>query len=663
MFTRLIRKGSLVFWLVVSAAGLALTLSPTAFAFKVLLGPAIIGAGISGLLAEFTFSFDRREDDFDLQVQHQQYVNLEDQVGQVDGLVKKTKIVVVNQMFKLGVDLYQVRFLDEDQAQGFRTEAKELADILKLTDPVGQFLSNPFLRPKRGLPREGQDPFSDLKQAVKLRYPQDALHALMAGADVGTILHTAGGLVDKGYRDTAAQILNDAIKLLYLLPEVYRNLAQAIRELEEGDYKPNYLAGYLTLFTFYLTYRMTGENSSVVPLFESRVSLTEPATIDAIKGLLAQLSGQAVDKSVSASQPEISSTEAAQKPAAVYPLRIRVVSALGHHSKRKSLFQYTREDWKTLFRFVRKWSLAFWFAVAAAGLVLAIVPVTFAVKVLMSSAIVGAGIAGLLSEFTYSFDRRDADSELKKRRRQYIGLKDHIGRVDELLRRADIVSINQMFMLGKDLSWVRYGKANQVESFKVEARDIADFIGFSGPVEIFLESPYLRPVENPPPDGQDPMPGLRNAVTLRYAQEGLAAFMAGSTLGAVLNLGLPEGKFPPEAVSIFKKAVGLLYLPPEASDNMLRAIQELESGASKPRDFLWYLVLFSIYLTYRMTGDSDYVVPLFETRASLAEPSTVAQVEQLMKQIAAGGPPGTREPSSSPGNATSDSRQSESAPE
>ena len=231
------------------------------------------------------------------------------------------------------------------------------------------------------------------------------------------------------------------------------------------------------------------------------------------------------------------------------------------------------------------------------------------------------------------------------------------------MSQARPLSARPLFMLGKDLSWVRYGKADQVESFKVEARDIADFIGFSGPVEIFLESPYLRPVENPPPDGGDPMPGLRNAVTLRYAQEGLAAFMAGSTLGAVLNLGLPGGKFPPEAVSIFKKAIGLLYLPPEASDNMLRAIKELESGASKPRDFLWYLVLFSMYLTYRMTGDSDYVVPLFETRASLAEPSTVAQVKQLMKQIAAGGPPGTREPSSSPGNATSDSRQSESAPE
>jgi hypothetical protein len=621
---RLVRKGSLAFWLLVSVAGLALTVSPTAFAFTVLLGPAVIGAGISGLLAEFTFSFDRREDDFDLQVQHQQYVNLEGRVGQVDGLVKKTKIVVVNQMFKLGVDLYQVRFLDEDQAEGFRTEAEDLADILKLTNPVGEFLSSPLLRLKEGLPGDGKDPFPDLKRAVTLRYPQDALHALMAGSDVGTIMHTAGGLSDKGYRETAVQILKDAIKLLYLLPEVYRNLARAIRELEEERYQPNYIAGYLTLFIFYLTYRMTGENPDVVPLFESRVSLTEPATIAAIKQNLAQLSGQSADASESASQPEISSTE-------------RTDSARGHHVKHKSLLRYTREEWKTLFSFVRKSSLAFWFAVSAVGLVLAVVPVNFAVKVLMSSAIVGAGIAGLLSEFTYSFDRRDSDSELKKRQRHYLGLKDHIGRVDELLRGADIVAINQMFMLGMDLSWVRFGQADQVESFEAEAKDIADFVGLSGPVGIFLQSPYLRLAENPPPPGgQDPMTGLMNAVGLRYAKEGLAAFRAGSTLGLVVNIGLPGGQFPSGAVSIFKAAIGLLSLPPEANDNMLRAMQELESGACKPHDFLSYLVLFSVYLKYRMTGESNYIVPLFEARASLAEPATAAQVQQLMKQLAAG---------------------------
>jgi hypothetical protein len=194
-----------------------------------------------------------------------------------------------------------------------------------------------------------------------------------------------------------------------------------------------------------------------------------------------------------------------------------------------------------------------------------------------------------------------------------------------------------MFMLGMDLSWVRFGQADQVESFEAEAKDIADFVGLAGPVGIFLQSPYLRLAENPPPPGgQDPMTGLMNAVGLRYAKEGLAAFRAGSTLGLVVNIGLPGGQFPSGAVSIFKAAIGLLSLPPEANANMLRAMQELESGACKPHDFLSYLVLFSVYLKYRMTGESDYIVPLFEARASLAEPATAAQVQQLMKQLAAG---------------------------
>ena len=275
---RFIRKWSLAFWLVVSAAGIVLAVVPAAFPFKVLFSSSVVSAGVAGLLSEFTFWIDRREDDYDLQVEHRRYASLESQVGQVDGLVQQSSIIVVNQMFKLGLDLYMIRFLDEGgNAEPYLPEVNEIADVLKFSVPVQRFLTDPYLRIKKARPPSVQDPFAELKQAALLRYPEDAIKALVAGCSVGIIMHTAGRLVDERYRAQAAQALRDTVNQLYLRPEPYDNLMRAVRELEAGAYEPRYIAGYLTLFSFYLTYRTTGQNLDVVSLFESPVSLTEPA--------------------------------------------------------------------------------------------------------------------------------------------------------------------------------------------------------------------------------------------------------------------------------------------------------------------------------------------------------------------------------------------------
>ena len=619
---RFIRKWSLVFWLAVSVAGIVAAVFPASYPAKVLLSSAIVGAGIAGLMSEFTFCLDRRDSDFDLQVQRYQYVGLEGQVSQVDGLVKKTEIISINQLFKLGIELYQIRFLSADQAAVFRVEVEELADILRLSDAVYAFLAHPYLHASATHP-EGQDPFPALRAAVELRYAQEGVEALKAGSTIGTIMHTAGGLTDKGYRENALSILKDALKLLYLLPEVYDNILRAIEGLEDGTRPPGNVGGYLSLFFFYMTFRMTGENPDVAPLFESPVSLDDEATIAEIRRLLSRLAGQP--------------PEGPEPPSAAEPEPATVTAAAPTSTGQKA----DRQPW---FRYVRIGSLVFWLAVTTAGLVIALVPVNYAIKVLISSAVVGAGIAGMMSEFTFCFDRRDADTALRDQRRRYASLRRHIGQVDTLVKRSDIIAINQLFQLGQNLYLVRFGDESRVADSRSGAVEIADFLGLSVAIRTFLDHPNLRPTEPLPPE-QDPFPALINAVSLRHAQEGLQALKAGLAFGLVLSSGLADEGIRATAAQMLRQAITVLYLCPEAYDNMRRAIDGLEDGSCDPSHFLWYLTLFSFYLGYRMTGRLAEVAPLFESPVSLAEPPVLAKVHRILAQIAG-------EPEDAPGTAT-----------
>jgi hypothetical protein len=445
----------------------------------------------------------------------------------------------------------------------------------------------------------------------------------MAGSTVSTVMHTAGGLTDGSYRDTALGILRSAIRLMYLLPEVYDNILNAIREVEEGACESRHFAGYLSLFIFYLEYRMNGENPEVVSLFESRVSLAKPTTIAEISRILAQKAGESAEPVASPVDPGAGSAHTVSNKAPCESTPVRTESGAD------------RLESKPWFHFIRKSSLIFWLVVSALGLILAIVPAVFPGKSLISSGIVGAGIAGILSEFTFYIDRRDADSELRDEEQRYSRLVQHIAQVDSLTKRAEIVAINQMFKLGMDLYRVRFGDENEIESFRGEAEELAGFLGLSPSVQKFLNSEYLRP-SAPPSDGQDPFLDLMRAVALRYAQEGLTALRAGAALGLLLTAGLADDGMRAAAITLLKRSVGLLYLQPEARDNMVQAMRELEEGTCTPADFLGYLTVFSFYLTYRMTGELAEVAPLFESRVSLAQPSTAAEIRRILVHVAGG---------------------------
>lgn len=637
---RFVRKWAVSFWVAVSLAGLTMALVSAAYPGKVLLSSAIVGAGIAGLMSEFNFSMDRRDADTNMRFERQHQESLEHQVGslehglsQVDTLAKRTKIVATNQLFQLGLDLNMIRFGAEDRISSFTEEAQKLADILALSAAVQKFLSNPYLRPTAPPPVE-QDPFPELGRVIQLRYAQEGIEAFKAGSAIALILTAPGNLVEQGYRDLAVTTLDTALKLVYLLPQVYQNLQGAMRDLQRSACSPAVFAQYLALFSFYLTYRMTGRNEDVVPLFESPVSLTEPSTPAEITGILAKYAGEP-DKAPPPAVP--GGPLAAPRPEAAREPDVKPgASAPGPR------------PW---YKFLRMWSVLFWSGASVIGLILAFFPAHFTTQDLLSSAIVGAGIAGLTSEVTFCPDRRKADADLQIQRsyeasleRQVETLEHQVDQVDELIRRGETVAITQLFKLGVDLYMVRFAtearvSKEQLAFFRAEAEELAGILALSAAVGTFLGSPYLRFPDGKPPEGQDPWPDLIRAVELRYPQESIEAFKAGSAIAVIINTpGEWNDKgYRQQAANILLGAIKVLYLRPAVHDNMVHAIGELLDGTCQPNYFAGFLILFYFYLSYRVTGEHPEIASFFEAPVALAQPATVANMSRLL--VLAGGKP------------------------
>ena len=604
--------------------GLVAALVPLSFPTKVLLSSAVLGAGITGLMSEFAFCVDRRDAKFKEQIQRQREASLQSHVGslehqvrQVDSLAKKTKLVAINQLFKLGQYLEMVRFNGEDELETFRGQADELAEILGLTNAVRKFLSSPYLRQPEP-PPEGQDPGIDLMRAMQLRYSHDGIEAFKAGSAVGGLIISPEAPVDESFREVTASMLKKAMPKLYLLPAVHDNIMSAIQELLDNAYQPRWFARYMTLFGYYLTYRMNGRYSNVAHLFQSRVSLTQLSTTAEIRRALNQIAGEQVVMPEPVVAAETSDTYEANP-----------VSGQLTGQQPEDEEQPRQEYW---FRFLRGWALLFWPIAAATGLVAALAPVAFPAKVLLCSAVVGAGIAGLISEFTSCSDRSKAkvkeqiqEEREARLKHQVASLEHQVGQVDDLMEKTEIVAITQLFYLGMNLYMIHFGSQHMGM-----ADELAEILGLTDAVRNFLSS------SNPRQSAQDPIIDLRRAVELRYAQEGLEAYKCGFAIGSLYST--PETMYSQDhidqIVSILKNAMPMLYLRPVVCKNMLNAIQELEDNAC---EFLWftqYVSLFVYYLEYRMNGTYPDVAPLFESRVSLAQPSSIAKIIRILALLA-----------------------------
>jgi hypothetical protein len=257
---------------------------------------AVVGAGIAGLISEFTICPDRRAADFKLRSERQyesalehQVASLEDQVGQVDVLLKNAEIITLNQLLFLGVDVYMTYFGTQNMGL-----ADELADILGLRNAVTKFLTSPHDLTTTN--RDALTAYTDLMKAVEARYAEDGIEAYRSGAAVGNLVCHPSNALDPKERKVPLSMLKKGIPQLYLLPTACDNILGAIRDLENGACEPGIFIAYLCAFVYYLSYRMNGAYNVVASLFESPMSLTKPTTKDEI--------GHALTLIADASAPE-----------------------------------------------------------------------------------------------------------------------------------------------------------------------------------------------------------------------------------------------------------------------------------------------------------------------------------------------------------------------
>jgi hypothetical protein len=652
-----IRRWAVSLWLAITAAGIVAAAIPATFPAKVLLSSAVLGAGVAGLMSEFTYSIDRRDSNFELQTDKQyqdvlkrQVTSLEHQVGQVDMLVQKTEIIAINQLFELSIYLYLSRFGDARNLEEFRATIIDLGDILKIPNDVRRFLQNPYFRPSE-VPPEGKDPYPYLVGAIRLRYSSAGVEAFQAAMAIGSLITAPLDFVDQDSRAPALSILRIAIPKLYLLPQVSENIMNAIQGLDENAADPESLAayvGYFSLFSNYLEYRMNGRQAEVAPLFEIPTSPTEPATVERIRRLIAQMAGESPGNS---SGSEIPATEA---PALVWEEQAGTLTT----------GQVEPKSWIS---YLRKWALLFWFLTSVAGLVVALSPAEFGAKDLLTSAVVGAGIAGLISEFTVCPDRRDADFTLRYEREyddalelQVAALEHQVGQVDVLLKNSEIVTLNQLFVLGIDVYMTYFGTVNMGL-----AEDLADILGLRSALAAFFASQ-----RDPTAVNRGALKAYKNltkAVQLRYAENGVAAYEAGAAVGGLLVL--PESLFDPRGrellLSRLKNAVPQLYLLPTACKNMLDAIHDLENGTCHAATFIGYISAFVYYLTYRLNGGLSILADLFESPMSLTRPTANNEIMRALElaigpyasglagapfsEVPDAGPPAAAEPPSAVG--------------
>ena len=145
-----------------------------------------------------------------------------------------------------------------------------------------------------------------------------------------------------------------------------------------------------------------------------------------------------------------------------------------------------RRAWITYFRV---WFLVFWLLIAGAGLLLAALPVSFALKDLLSGAILGAGIAGIFSEFSFCSERRDDDIDRQVLEIQITGLDRQLRRIDRIATDSATVATLKTFKLGSYLAMVQHSENLSKEardSTREQIEELAEILGISRVVSPFL---------------------------------------------------------------------------------------------------------------------------------------------------------------------------------
>ena len=602
----------LAFWLVISAAGVLLAILPVSFSLKDMLSGAIVGAGIAGIFSEFSFCSERRDDDRDRQVLQLQLTSVKRQLRQIDRIITDTAIVATLKTFNLG-SMFAELLLNEHASTEERDQTQrryeELAEILGLAQITKKFSNQPKL-----FDPEGPILFKEIKEAIQLRFSLAVQEAFSAGYAMKVAIFGPGTLTNDEVKRTLLAMMRKALPLLYLPRTLPDYLDRGLSQFERGELAIPEFVHFLGLFDLYIISRVMMTAPEIISFFETdQPSLTNPATDNAVVTLLRKLMGNDSDNA----------------DGRATPLESQGSSPNGDDSTADPLPQ--ERAWISYFRVK---FLVFWLVISVGGVLLAVLPVSFSLKDMLSGTIVGAGIAGIFSEFSFCSVRRDDDRDRQVLQLQLTGVDRQLGQIDSITTDTEIVAALKTFKLGSCLGMVQVGEnlpTGSRDQARHELNELAEILGVSRVISKYLDGPNLLG-----PQAVGPFMEIKGAVELRFSPSAQQAFHAGYVMALCIctPATLADGQEGPLLISIMRRAYPLLYLPGTLPDYLDRSLSQFERGELAIPEFVHFLSLFNTYITSRVMNGNPEVISFFETdQPSLTETGTDKAMLALMTKL------------------------------
>jgi hypothetical protein len=194
-----------------------------------------------------------------------------------------------------------------------------------------------------------------------------------------------------------------------------------------------------------------------------------------------------------------------------------------HPAHKKALTQ-TQAWWHD----IKLRNIVLGFIVFGLGLRSYFVPIPSGLKDLLSGAIVGAGVAVILAEFTFAFERRESDKNPQILTEQKENLIRQIDILKSSITKPQLYQNSHLFGLGTNIAliqWQKMDDKDQLMNRKNYLMNLAEVLGVRDVVEKFVNLPDMQP-----PQAVPVMIAIRDTVKLRYPLEGVDTFVTGYTM-------------------------------------------------------------------------------------------------------------------------------------
>ena len=289
---------------------------------------------------------------------------------------------------------------------------------------------------------------------------------------------------------------------------------------------------------------------------------------------------------------------------------------------------------RSWWHYIKKGNIVFGIVVLALGIGSNFVPFPIGLKDLLSGAIIGAGVAAILTEFTFAFERRESDENQRMLGLQNENLIQQIDTLKSSITKQQLYQNSHLFSLGTSLALIQWQKVDdreQLLNLKDHLMKLASVMGVQDVVEKFINLPDMQT-----PEAMPAFIAIREAVRLRYAPEEVDTFVTGYTLTSWICGVI--GDLNESTLETIRKGILALDLQLDVETYVENGLLAYKAGRCPNRNLIGFLSLLGIYIYHLSFGNNVYISSFFEKEhLPIEEEATVQRMQELLQQEAASG--------------------------